>query len=118
MQIGDFFDEIIRNVGGTKGQQPGVYILTGPDFAGDVSGEMIRVKSHTKMGVAAVRILANGAADLPKAVEAQKGFYLMPLSAYLRYGVAYKRPAERPQMAAYESKAREESAFSTNSATQ
>jgi hypothetical protein len=51
VQIGDFFDEIIRNVGGTKGQQSGVYVLTGPDFTGDVPGEMIQVKSRTKMGV-------------------------------------------------------------------
>jgi hypothetical protein len=42
---------------------------------------------------------------LPKAVEAQKGFFEMPLSAYLRYGLAYKRPSERPVIAAYESKA-------------
>lgn len=34
VQIGDMFDEIIRNVGGTKGEQPGVYLVTGPDFAG------------------------------------------------------------------------------------
>jgi hypothetical protein len=108
VQIGDFFDEIIRNVGGTKGPQPGVYVITGPDFAGDVPGDMIQIKSCTKIGVAAVRILANGATDLPQAVEAQKGFYLMPLSAYLRYGLAYKRPAERPQMVAYDSKAPED----------
>ena len=68
---------------------------------------MIHVKSRTKIGLAAVRILANGATDLPKAVEAQKGFQLMPLSAYLRYGLAYKRPAERPQMELFDSKAPE-----------
>jgi hypothetical protein len=69
---------------------------------------MTQIKSRTKVGVAAVRILANGAADLPKAVEAQNGFYLLPLSDYLRYGLAYKRPPERPQMAAYESNAPED----------
>jgi hypothetical protein len=55
-----------------------------------------------------VRILANGAEDLPKAVEAQKGFVSMPLSAYLRNGLAYKRPAERPMIETYESQAPEE----------
>jgi hypothetical protein len=105
VQIGDAFDEIIRNIGGTKGPQSGVYVITGPDFSGEVPGEMTQLKSRTKIGVAAVRILANGAADLPQAVEAQKGFHEMPLSAYLRYGLAYKRPAERPSLAAYESKA-------------
>lgn len=111
VQLGDSFDEIIRNIGGTKGPQSGVYVITGPDFTGDVPGEMIQVKCRTKIGLAAVRILANGAGDLPRAVEAQKGFQLMPLSAYLRYGLAYQRPAQRPMMAAYESKAPEEIRF-------
>jgi hypothetical protein len=68
---------------------------------------MTQVKSRTKLGVFAVRILANGAEDLPKAVEAQKGFVSMPLSAYLREGLAYKRPAERPMTQPYESEAPE-----------
>jgi hypothetical protein len=66
---------------------------------------MTQVKSRTKLGVVAVRILANGAEDLPKAVEAQKGFVSMPLSAYLRNGLAYKRPAERPMIGTYEGQA-------------
>ena len=116
VQIGDSFDEIIRNIGGTKGPQPGVYIITGPDFTGTVPGEMIQIKSRTKIGVAAVRILTNGVADLPKAVDAQRGFQLMPLSAYLRYGLAYQRPTERSQMELFESTAPKISAFSMNSA--
>ena len=111
VQIGDSFDEIIRNIGGTKGPQPGVYIITGPDFTGTVPGEMIQIKSRTKIGVAAVRILANGVADLPKAVDAQRGFQLMPLSAYLRYGLAYQRPTERSQMQLLESTAPEDIRF-------
>ena len=108
VQIGDSFDEIIRNIGGTKRPQSGVYVVSGPDFFGRVPGE---IKSRTKIGLTSVRILANGAADLPKAVEAQKGFHLMPLSAYLRYGVAYKPPPERPAMAEYESEAPEDIRF-------
>lgn len=111
VQIGDSFDEIIRNVGGTKGPQPGVYVVTGPDYTGDVPGEMIQIRSRTKLGVAAVRILASGAADLPMAVEAQKGFHLMPLAAYLRSGLAYKPPTPRPLMTIYESKAPEDIRF-------
>jgi hypothetical protein len=111
VQIGDSFDEIIRNVGGIKGPEPGVYVITGPDFTGIVPGEMIQVKSRTKFGVAAVRILANGAADLPKAAEAQKGFHLMPLSAYLRSGLAYTPRKPRPLLTLYESKAPEDIRF-------
>jgi hypothetical protein len=108
VQIGDSFDEIVHNVGGTKGPQPGVYVITGPDFGGDVPGDMIPVKSRTRIGVTAVRILAKGAADLPEAVDVQRGFRLMPLSAYLRHGLAYKPPSDRPKMALYESKAPED----------
>ena len=111
VQIGDSFDEIIRNIGGTKGPQPGVHIITGPDFTGTVPGEMIQIKSRTKIGVVAVRILANGVADLPKAVDAQRGFQLMPLSAYLRYGLGYQRPTKRSQMQLFESTAPEDIRF-------
>jgi hypothetical protein len=90
VQLGDAFDEIIHNVGGTKGPQPGVYVITGLDFTGQVLGETIRVASRTKFGAVGVRVFANGEADLPTAVEVQQGFHLMPLSAYLRDGLAYK----------------------------
>jgi hypothetical protein len=105
VQVGDGFDEIIHVVGGTKGEQPGVYVVTGPDFVGGLPGEMMQLPSRTRIGVLGVRILARNATDLPAAVEAQKGFQAMPLSAYLRSGLAYRRPAERPTIAAYESTA-------------
>lgn len=108
VQIGDSFDEIIHNVGGTKGPQPGVYLVSGPDHIGEVPGEMMQVKSRTKLGVIAVRILAKGTADLPKAVEAQRGFTLMPLSAYLRSGLAHRATTPRPLLALYESQAPED----------
>ena len=55
VQIGDSFDEVAHNIGGIKGQQPGVYVITGPDFAGAVPGDMTEVRLRTKIGVAAVR---------------------------------------------------------------
>ena len=85
-----------------------MYVVTGPAFAGDIPGDMIQVRSRTKIGIAVVRILANGAADLPNAVQAQQGFTVMPLSAYLRAGPGYKVPPLRPLMALYESKASED----------
>ncbi len=78
VQLGDLFDEIFHNIGGTKGQQPGVYVITGPDFNGPIPGEMVQLCSRTKIGVAAVRIFVKGEADLPAAVEEQKGFQMMP----------------------------------------
>jgi hypothetical protein len=93
VQLGDHFDEIFHNVGGTKGQQTGVYLVTGPDFDGAVPGEMIQLRSRTRMGAAGVRIFVAGQADLPAALEAQAGFHLMPLSAYLWHGLAFKPPS-------------------------
>jgi hypothetical protein len=90
VQLGDYYDEIFHNIGGTKGQQPGVYIVTGPDFKGAIPGEMTQLRSRTRWAAAALRVFVKGEADLPAAVEAQKGFHLMPLSAYLRRGLAYE----------------------------
>jgi hypothetical protein len=97
VQLGDYFDEIFHNIGGTKGQQPGVYVITGPDFNGVVPGEMTELRTRTKWCAAGVRIFVNGQADLPNAVEAQRGFQLMPLSAYLKQGLAYQAP-KSPQL--------------------
>ena len=55
---------------------------------------MIQIKSPTRQGPLALRVFVNDTADLPKAREAQRGFQVMPLSAYLRYGLGYKRPTE------------------------
>lgn len=90
VQVGDHFDEIIHNVGGTKGPQPGLYAITGPDFHGTLPGEITQLHSRTRTGVAAMRIFVNGEADLPKAVAAQDGFAIMPLSAYLAHGLSYR----------------------------
>ena len=46
-----------------------------------------QVKSRTRVGALGVRVFVNGTTDLPKAREAQNGFFAMPLSAYLRYGL-------------------------------
>ena len=90
VQIGNMFDEVTRNLGGIKGPQPGDYLLTGPDFHGTVPPEMTQLPLRTHGGVAIVRIFANGEQDIDAAVEAQKGFHIMPLSAYLREGLQFK----------------------------
>ncbi len=72
VQVGDYYDEVIHNIGGTKGEQPGAYVLTGPDFKGQLPGEMTQIKSRTQFVVVAARIFVNGSADLQKAAEEQK----------------------------------------------
>jgi hypothetical protein len=92
VQIDDTFDEVADNVGGLNGPRAGTYAITGPDFRGEVPGEMTRVRLRTTQAFAAARIFVAGQADLPGAVEAQRGFHLMPLSAYLRDGLRYEPP--------------------------
>lgn len=90
VQFGNCFDEVIHNAAGTKGPQPGAYIITGPDYRGPIPGDMIQVKCNTNIGMSAVRIYVSGKDDLPAAIEFQKGFALMPLSAFLRDGLGAK----------------------------
>ncbi len=97
VQIGSRFDEVVRNIGGIHGAQPGAYLITGPDFRGPVPGNMIQVPTPTKIGVVAARVFIAGDADVPKAVRAQQGFQMMPLSAYLREGAAWQ-PKQRAQL--------------------
>jgi hypothetical protein len=92
VQIDDTFDEVADNVGGINGPGPGAYGITGPDFRGELPGEMTRVRLRTRQCFVAVRVFVAGQADLPGAIEAQRGFHLMPLSAYLRDGLRYEPP--------------------------
>ncbi|MCW2271758.1 DUF1254 domain-containing protein [Pseudomonas sp. JUb96] len=89
-QIGNMFDEVTYNVGGIKGPAPGDYLVTGPDYRGSVPNEMTQVPLRTTAGVVAVRIFANDERDVAAAVQAQKGFQVMPLSAYQKDGLRYQ----------------------------
>ncbi len=108
VQIGDSFDEVIYNVAGTKGAQPGTYIVTGPDYQGPVPGDMMQIKSRTNIGMSAVRIFTTGGNDLVKAVDFQKGFMLMPLSQYLNKGIGSEKPPVTSAFATFKSTAPEE----------
>ena len=94
-QISDFFDEVVLNVGGSKGSQPGLYLWTGPAFTGPVPHLMTQVKLCTRYATIAVRTFVNGEADLPAAREVQKAFNLMPLTVFQTKGFAYEIPKEQ-----------------------
>jgi hypothetical protein len=94
VQIGDYYDQVITNIGGTKGPQPGLYLLTGPDYHGLVPAGMTEVKVRTKLAVVANRIFANGEADLPNARVAQQGFQLLPLSVFQKQGLRFETPKQ------------------------
>jgi hypothetical protein len=91
-QIGDFFDEIVHIVNGSKGSQPGLYVLTGPDYHGPVPLGMTQVRLRTRYASIGVRVFVNGEADLPAAREVQKGFHLLPLKVFQAKGLAYEIP--------------------------
>lgn len=102
-QIGDFFDEIVHNVGGSKGSQPGLYVLTGPDYQGPAPLGMTQVKLRTRYASIGVRVFVNSEADLPAAREVQKGFHLLPLKVFQANGLAYEIP-KKQDLAAFEFK--------------
>jgi hypothetical protein len=76
---------VFHDIGGVKGAQPGVYAICGPGVSGDIPGEMTELRTRTKIGVAALRVFVNGETDLAEAVDAQRGFHLLPPPAYLRH---------------------------------
>ena len=88
VQIGDAFDDVVLNIGGSRPPVSGPYLITGPDYQGSVPGDMTQVASRTTIGFAAVRIAVTGSADLAGAVEAQRGFTMRPLPDYLKHGIA------------------------------
>ena len=98
-QIGDFYDEIVHNVGGSKGSQPGLYVLTGPDYVGSVPLGMTQVKLRTRYASIGIRVFVNGEADLPAAREVQNGFHLLPLTVFQANGLAYEIPKKQDQSA-------------------
>ncbi|MEU4321237.1 DUF1214 domain-containing protein [Nocardia fluminea] len=88
VQIGDAFDDVVHNIGGIKGAQPGIYLLVGPDFQGPAPAGMPVVRMRTTCGFAAVRVQVRGQHDLPAAVEALRGFRVLPLRTFLETGLS------------------------------
>ncbi len=64
VQIGDYFDQVAYNVGGSRGPEPGLFLITGPDYHGMVTAGMKQIKIRTKIAVVANRVFVNGDADL------------------------------------------------------
>ena len=98
VQLGDAFDDVVFNVGGTKAAMPGAYLLTGPEFAGRVPVEMTEIRMRTKIGFVDVRIAVSGTADLPNAVEEQRGFSLVPRTGREGSGRSMPMWPERPPL--------------------
>jgi len=92
VQIGDYYDQVVTNIGGSKGPEPGLFLLTGPDYHGAIPAGMKEIKVRTNFAVIANRIFVNGEADLPAARAVQQGFHLLPLSVFQKQGLRYETP--------------------------
>ncbi len=101
VQIGDMFDEIVYNIGGSKGAEPGLFCLTGPDYHGPIPANMKEIRVRTKLAVIANRVFVNGEADIPAARAVQAGFHMLPLSVFQRRGLKYEIPKMHPPRLAF-----------------
>lgn len=96
VQIGDMFDEIVYNIGGLKGAEPGLFLLTGPDYHGPVPANMQEIRVRTQVAVVANRVFVNGENDIPDAKAVQAGIHMLPLSVFQRHGLKYEIPHSDP----------------------
>lgn len=90
VQIGDMFDEILHVIGGTKGPQPGLYFVVGPDYHGPTPATMKRLTCRTKLATCAPRVFVNGDADLPGARALLSGIHLLPYHVFQQSGLDYE----------------------------
>ena len=101
VQIGDMFDEIVYNIGGSKGAEAGLFCLRGPDYHGPIPATMKEIKVRTTMAVIANRVFVNGEADIPAAKVVQAGIHMLPLSVFERQGLKYQIPRSDPSLLAF-----------------
>jgi len=101
VQIGDMFDEIVYNIAGSKGAEPGLFCLTGPDYHGPIPANMQEIKVRTRLAVVANRVFVNGEADIPAARAVQAGIHMLPLSVFQRQGLKYEIPKSDPASLAF-----------------
>ncbi len=92
IQVGNMYDEVVRNLGGYKGEEPGLYFVTGPDYNGPVPYGMEQIKVNTNQAIIALRIAVNGDKDLLAAVKEQQSFHLLPYSVFQKQGLNYTIP--------------------------
>jgi len=88
VQVSDFFDEIVSDIGGYQGAAPGLYVLTGPDHQGPIPYGARQIPVRTTRAALGLRVFTAGTADLDAARAVQRSFRAMPLSVFQRDGLA------------------------------
>ena len=81
--------KILGTGGDTQDEQ--TYLLTGPDYKGELPAEMVEVAMPQNMGWILGRTLCKGVDDLENVYAIQNQFKLMPLEDYLKGG-EYRAP--------------------------
>jgi hypothetical protein len=94
VQIGDYYDQVVYNIGGSKGPEPGLFLITGPDYQGAIPAGMKQIRVRTQLAVVANRVFVSGEPDLPGAREVQQGTSLLPLSVFLKQGLRFEVPKQ------------------------
>lgn len=94
VQIGDYYDQVVYNIGGSKGPEPGLFLLTGPDFHGSIPAGMKQIRVRTQLAVIANRVFVNGDSDLAAARAVQRGVNALPLSVFQKQGLRFDVPKQ------------------------
>jgi hypothetical protein len=83
VQFTDPFDVVFAYVGTrTTGTQAGDYLITGPDWQGQVPSSMTQISSPNNSVLVLGRILVYSDSDLPTAHDLSKQIQLTPLSGW------------------------------------
>ena len=79
----------------TTGDGAGNFLITGPGFKGRVPAGMRRIRSSYERVWLVGRTLVYGPRDLPAVHRIQNGYRLIPLSDYVKRGLAWHPPRPR-----------------------
>ena len=90
VQISDYFDEIVYNIGGSNGPEPGLFLIRHYGSHGPIPSGMQQIKVRTQVAAVANRIFVNGESDLPAVVAIQQGSHVLPLSVFQQKGLKYE----------------------------
>jgi hypothetical protein len=83
-EIMDAYTNSIKIVGsGSDTPEQTTYLLTGPDYTGEIPDNMTQVAMPTNMGWIIVRVLSYGEDDLDNVYALQSQMELMPIENYL-----------------------------------
>jgi hypothetical protein len=76
------------------GNEPGDYMVAGPDWKGDTPAAIKKVfRSTTQFAIAGYRTQLFNPADMPNVIKVQDGYKAQPLSAYLKRAAPPAPPA-------------------------